>query len=90
MEKLPLLKNIKKWIYRENYKFPKPNSECYELAKKMYYNGEEYIIGIEDSLVGFNSIKQITDIIYIYDNINLFKNNDCYLFHDFHELYYNV
>lgn len=83
MEKLPLLKKIKQWIYRENYNLPKPNKECYELAKSRFYNNEKYIIGIEDSLVGYNSVKQLTDIVFIYDNDTIFKNNDCYLFNDF-------
>ncbi len=86
-EKIPLLKNIKQWIYREDYNLPKPDGECYKLAKKQYYKNENYIIGFEDSYVGYNSLKCITDIIYIYENENIFKNNDCYLFDDFSRIY---
>ena len=83
MQKLPLLKKIKRWIYRENYNLPKPNKECYEMAKSKFYNNEKYIIGFEDSLVGYNSVKQVTDIIFIYNNDTIFKSNDCYIFDDF-------
>ena len=83
MQKLTLLKKIKRWIYRENYNLPKPNKECYEMAKSKFYNNEKYIIGFEDSLVGYNSVKQVTDIIFIYNNDTIFKTNDCYIFDDF-------
>ena len=85
--KIPLLNNIKQWICREDYKLPKPNSECFELAKNIFYKGEKYIIGIEDSMVGYQSLKSVTDLIYIYKNELLFKNNDCYLFDDFNVLF---
>ena len=82
-EKLPLLKNIKQWIYREDYEKPKPHTECYEMAKQKYYKNEKYIIGFEDSMVGYNSLKHHTDLIYVYKNEALFKQNDCYLFDDY-------
>jgi len=82
-EKLPLLNEIKQWIYRGDYKLAKPYGECYEVAKKKYYKNEKYIIGIEDSVVGYTALKQHTDLIYIYNNELLFKNNDCYLFDDY-------
>jgi HAD superfamily hydrolase (TIGR01509 family) len=81
--KLPLLKKIKQWIYRDNYTCPKPNPECYHLAKQKYYKNEPYIIGFEDSLVGYTALKSITSLIYIYKNEELFKKKDCYLFDDY-------
>jgi HAD superfamily hydrolase (TIGR01509 family) len=82
-QKLPLLNEIKQLIYREDYKLSKPDGECYELAKKMYYKNEKYTIGIEDSLVGYNSVKQITDVVFVYNNYTIFKSNDCYIFDDY-------
>ena len=82
-EKLPLLNEIQQWIYREDYILPKPHGECYDLAKQKYYKNETYIIGFEDSMVGYTALKHHTDLIYIYDNENIFKNNDCYLFDDY-------
>lgn len=81
--KLPLLNEVKKWVCRDDYTEPKPNSECYYLAKNKYYNGEKYIIGFEDSMVGYRALKNITDTIYVYDNLSLFEKNDCYIFDDF-------
>ena len=77
------MKNIKQWIYREDYEKPKPHTECYEMAKQKYYKNEKYIIGFEDSMVGYNSLKHHTDLIYVYKNEALFKQNDCYLFDDY-------
>lgn len=82
-EKLPLLNEIKQWVYREDYQLPKPDPGCYEIAKQKYYKNEKYIIGIEDSMVGYNALKKHTDLIYIYDNEKIFKTNDCYLFDDY-------
>jgi dTDP-4-dehydrorhamnose reductase len=82
-QKLPLLNDIPKWIYRDDYSAPKPDSSCYELAKNKFYKEEKYIIGIEDSFVGYNALKPLTDIIYIFENESVFKKNDCYLFNDY-------
>ena len=85
-QKLPLLNEIKQWIYREDYNLAKPDGECYELAKQKYYKNEKYIIGIEDSMVGYKALVNYTDLIYIYNNESIFKNNDCYLFDDYNVL----
>jgi HAD superfamily hydrolase (TIGR01509 family) len=82
-EKLPLLNEIKQWIYRDDYELSKPDPQCYEVAKQKYYKNEKYIIGFEDSMVGYNSLKNHTNLIYIYRNDILFLNNDCYLFDDY-------
>jgi len=82
-EKLPLLNEINQWIYRDDYNLPKPNNECYELARKKYHKNEGFIIGIEDSMVGYKALKPCTDLIYIYNNEAIFKKEDCYLFDDF-------
>lgn len=81
--KIPLLNEIKQWVYRDDYNLSKPHSECYELSKQKYYKNEPFIIGIEDSTVGYKSLKHITDLIYIYNNNILFNSYDCYLFDDF-------
>lgn len=85
-QKLPLLQKLTKWVIREDYHLPKPNSECYQLAVKKYYNNEKFIVGIEDTYSGFLALKNITNIIFINNNINLFKNEDCYLFDDFNQI----
>ena len=64
------MNEVKKWVCRDDYTEPKPNSECYYLAKNKYYNGEKYIIGFEDSMVGYRALKNITDTIYVYDNLS--------------------
>ncbi|MAU37498.1 MAG: hypothetical protein CMD14_09075 [Flavobacteriales bacterium] len=84
--KLPIFNLVKKWIVRENYINQKPNKECYELAMNKYYNKEKYIIGIEDSNVGFNSLKNVANIIYIFNNEEIYKKNDCYLFDDYNQI----
>ena len=87
-DKLPLLKKLKNWVVREDYKIPKPNSECYYLAKKMYYRGENTIIGIENSINGFYALKSVTECIYIvtdanHPSYNKLKKEDSYLINDF-------
>jgi dTDP-4-dehydrorhamnose reductase len=82
-KKLPLLNEIKQWIHRDDYNLPKPNNECYELAKQKYHKNEQFIIGFEDSMIGYKALKPLTDLIYIYNNEDIFKIEDCFLFDDF-------
>ena len=63
--KLPLLQRVSQWITREDVSMPKPNKEPYELAKKRYWKKEPYIVGFENTVQGYESLKQITPIIYI-------------------------
>jgi len=89
---LPDLNKLKNWVVREDYLEPKPSSECYKLAKDLYYNNEEYIIGIENTSNGYKSIKNITDCIYmVIDNekndIEYIKKQDVYLINDFEQIY---
>ena len=63
-EHFPLLNKLKNWITREDYEIPKPNSECFELAVKKF--GEnKIVIGFEDSWVGYQALKGVTDKINI-------------------------
>lgn len=88
---IPKLKSIKNWILREDYNLPKPNPECYNLALNKYYKNEEFIIGFENSLVGYESLKHITDKIYIltdknYLFYNELKKKDVYLIDNYLQL----
>lgn len=85
-QKLPLLNSIKNWICRDDYSKSKPDSECYELACEKFYKGEKEIIGIEDTEIGYKSVSSVTRKIYIFNNIDLFKKQDVYLFNDFNSL----
>lgn len=85
-KKLPLLNKIKQWVCRDDYNRQKPDGECFQVAKNKYYKNEKYMIGIEDSVVGYSALKLHTDLIYIYENEQLFKKNDCFLFDDFMRL----
>jgi len=89
-EKLPIFKKITNWIVREDYTNPKPDGESYILAKQKYYKNEKYIIGIEDTNVGYNSLKTVTDIIYLFtlELLHEFNKNDCYIFNDYNNLYF--
>nr|QDY51647.1 hypothetical protein 1_32 [Mimiviridae sp. ChoanoV1] len=68
--KFPELNYIKNWITRKDYKIPKPNSECYQLAIKKYKTSYiNKIFGFEDSWVGYLSLKDIDNCyIYIIEN----------------------
>ena len=59
------LHKLTNWITREDYKHPKPNKECYCLALEKFYKNETNIIGFENSINGYNSLKEITRNIYI-------------------------
>ena len=81
--RVPMLEMVKNWITREDYNLSKPDPECYRLAKRLYYKNESYCIGIENSLSGYHSIKDITQCIYIVTQANSYtynklKTEDCY------------
>ena len=82
---LPLLSGVKQWITREDYSLPKPDEECYLLAKEKYYKGEKFCIGFENSINGYNALKNSCQCVYfivekknaIYEKI---KREDVYLY----------
>lgn len=90
-EKFPILKKMNNIISREDYNYKKPNPESYILGLSKYYKNEKYIIGIENTIAGYNSLKNITDIIYIKidDNKELFNNYDVFLINNLKYIYNN-
>lgn len=87
-EYIPILKMMNNWIVKNMYSARKPHQECYELALKMFYKNEKYIVGIENTIAGYQSLKHVTDIIYIYthNNKELFSQCDVYLFNDYKQI----
>lgn len=89
-EKLPILKIIKNWIVKDDYENEKPDPKSFYLAKSKYYKYETFIIGIENTIAGYEALKNITPLIYI--NVQdistkiLFKNKDVFLFNNFNQL----
>jgi beta-phosphoglucomutase-like phosphatase (HAD superfamily) len=82
---LPLLSQVKQWIVREDYNNPKPDQECYSLAKQKYYKGEKFCIGFENSIIGYNAIKNSCQCVYFIvekTNViyNTIKREDVYLY----------
>jgi beta-phosphoglucomutase-like phosphatase (HAD superfamily) len=91
-EHLPILSKLTNWITREDYINKKPDSECYHLAISRYCKNEKFIIGIENTIAGYEALKKITDIIYIQinDNKKIFNNSDAYLINDLNMIYNNT
>lgn len=92
---MPMLEMVKNWITREDYSVSKPDPECYRLAKCLYYKNESYSIGIENSVSGYYSIKDITQCIYIVSQPNSYtykklKSEDCYFVRNITSLYTSV
>ena len=81
--KLPILNNLT-IITREDYNRAKPDPDSYQLAKNLFYKGEKYIIGIENTETGYLALQHVTTCIYIlstYDsyNYNKLKKENIYL-----------
>lgn len=62
--KVQVLKKLKNWIVREDYKNKKPDSECYQLAIDLYGKPNDRIIGFEDSKPGLTAIRCVTPNVY--------------------------
>jgi S-adenosylmethionine synthetase len=63
--KLPLLQSISQWITRDDVANPKPHSEPYGVAKEKFYKGEQHIVGIENTMTGYFSLRDLTPLIYM-------------------------
>jgi hypothetical protein len=95
---VPELKMITNWCLRENDMHAAatttttPKKDIYHRAKSMYYNEEQYIIGFENTYVGYQSITNITPIVYYYIDENEETSNsseriDAFLFNDYRSVY---
>ena len=90
-EVVPALNKITKWCVRETYTEPKPHPESYTKAKEMYYNQEKYVIGFENTSIGYESLRHSASIVYLYvDEQDEFAKRDkwyykkdAFLFDDF-------
>lgn len=93
---IPILNKIQKWICREDYIIPKPNSEAYATALHKYYKNEKYTIGFENTWNGYQSIKNMVQNVYFVTNkksfiYNTIKNEDIYIIKDYNHFgKYNV
>jgi len=85
--KCDLLNRVRNWIVREDYSKSKPSSDCYKEAYKRYYRNEDIILCYEDTEIGYLSAKEITNHIYIYNNIKVYQQYDCYLIDDYKDLF---
>jgi dTDP-4-dehydrorhamnose reductase len=85
-QELPILQKIKNCVFRNDYINAKPSSDSYKVAMNKYYNNEQYVVGIEDSLAGVQALKDITPLIFVYDNVDVFKTEDAYLFNDYKDI----
>jgi len=91
-KKCPPLQKLQHWISREDYIQPKPHKECYEKAVSLYYRNEPYLIGFENSWLGYKSIQHVTSIVYIMYNDHCpafyqkIKKEDVYLINHYHNL----
>jgi S-adenosylmethionine synthetase len=90
-EVVPELNKITKWCVRETYTEPKPHPESYTRAKEMYYNDETYVVGFENTSIGYESLRHSASIVYLYVDENdeyakrdkWYYKKDAFLFDDF-------
>ena len=90
-EVVPALNKITKWCVRETYTEPKPHPESYTKAMGMYYNDEKYVIGFENTSIGYESLRHSAPIVYLYVDENdefakrdkWYYKKDAFLFDDF-------
>ncbi len=83
----PFLQKITNWIVREDYINPKPSADCYKLALEKFHTNQKYIVGIENTVSGYEALKGVTSRIYVLtDTTNpeysTLKKEDCYLIRD--------
>lgn len=89
---LPSLNLVKNWVTRQDYTEPKPSPECYKLAIKKFYNNEEYIVGIENTVAGYTALKSSTSHIYMVGEADTYThktlaNEDIYFVKDIKSMF---
>ena len=84
-KKLPFLNELKNWITREDYESPKPNPESYKLAISRYHKEGQCIVGIENSKVGYDAIKHVTDCVYLMNED--MKSEDVFIINDLNSIF---
>lgn len=90
-EAAPELNKITKWCVRETYTAPKPHPESYAKAIEMYYSQQDYIIGFENTSIGYESLRHSTPIVYLYidendkytNTDNWYHKKDAFIFDDY-------
>jgi len=93
-EVVPALNKITKWCVRESYTEPKPHPESYAKAMEMYYRQEKYVIGFENTSIGYESLRHSTPIVYLYVDENddfskrdkWYYKKDAFIFDDFRSI----
>jgi dTDP-4-dehydrorhamnose reductase/FMN phosphatase YigB (HAD superfamily) len=93
-EIIPELNKITKWCLREPCTVHKPNFDIYTKAKELYYNNEQYIVGVVNTHVGYISMRTTTPIIYLYVDENdeyakhnkWYDNTDTFIFDDYRSM----
>ena len=81
-----LISKIENIITREDYKESKPSDECWKVALIKYNKDEKYIIGIENTLSGYESLKSVTNYIYILKSLPIIYSMDTYLFDNYKQI----
>ena len=64
-DRLPLLKELRNWITREDVPLPKPDPSCYDKAVRMYGKNARHVIAFENTYHGWQSVRNVADVVYI-------------------------
>lgn len=84
-KRLPFLNGLKNWITREDYESPKPDPEGYKLAISRYHKEGQCIVGIENSKVGYDALKHVTDCVYLMNED--MKSEDAFIINDLNSIF---
>lgn len=88
---LPLFARVRNWIVREDYSAPKPDPECYRLARSRYFKDQTYVLGYENTVAGYQAVSKVSDITYIVTQRDALAykelaHNDVYFISDFKDV----
>jgi beta-phosphoglucomutase-like phosphatase (HAD superfamily) len=66
---LPVLATLN-IVCREEYADPKPSPDGYEYGIQKYYRNEKYIVGFENTIIGYHSMKHCTKNVYMVSQLD--------------------
>jgi dTDP-4-dehydrorhamnose reductase len=92
---MPFLNRIENWVCKEDYVNPKPDSECIRVAIERFYKGESYKIGFENTINGFNAMKELIPCVYMITdtgamNYPVLQKEDVFLIRDYEHFTANI
>jgi len=86
--RLPLLQKLQNWVTKNDYSVGKPDPSCYQIALERYSHHAQHIVGFENTVNGYQSLRGVANVVYIITShdspsCQVLKKEDVYLIKEY-------